>query len=121
MGHDLLVAALQEEEADQDPEQAEEAEHGAQVDAVVTAHGEEVHPQRGEQLGEAAEEDGDVAQGPSEFLVVSAFHADTELFQTETDDSGEETKQADGFGIDCCEHRVNPPLMKWVMKPINCH
>ena len=33
----FLSPPFREEEADQDPEQAEEAEHGAQVDAVVTA------------------------------------------------------------------------------------
>lgn len=62
MGHGFLVAAFDEKEAHQNPEQAEEAEDSAQIDAVVTAHGEQVHAQRGEELGEAAEEDGDVAK-----------------------------------------------------------
>ena len=95
-----FLSAFDEKEAHQNPEQAEEAEDGAQIDAVVAAHGEQVHAQRGEELGEAAEEDGDVAQGAGELFVVGAFHADTQLLQAETDDSGEQAKQADCFRVD---------------------
>ncbi len=99
VGHHLLVAALQKKEANQNPEQAEEAENGAEIDAVVAADREQVHTHAGEELGEAAEEDGDVAQAAGELRVVSALDADTHLLQAEADDGGKQTKQADGFRV----------------------
>ena len=50
MSHDLFVAAFEEKGSYQEPEQAEEAENGAQERAVVTADLEEVHTDRGEDL-----------------------------------------------------------------------
>lgn len=66
---------------------------------MVTADREQVHTYAGEELGKAAEEDGDVAQAASELGVVSSLDADAHLLQAEADDGGKQTKQADGFRV----------------------
>ena len=55
---------------------------------MVTADREQVHTHAGEELGKAAEEDGDVAQAAGELGVVSALDADAHLLQAEADDGG---------------------------------
>lgn len=103
--HDLLVAALQEEQTDQDPEQAKEAEHGTQVLAVVASAAEQEHADGGVQLADAAEDDGDVAQSTGELFMVSALDADTDLFQAEADNGSKQAKNANCLRI-YREHNV---------------
>ncbi len=99
MRHDFLVAAFEEEQTDQHPEQAKEAEYSAEVDAVISANREEVHTEAGEELCEAAKQNGDPAQGSLQLVMVGAFDAYAYLLQTETEHGSDKTEQTDRFRV----------------------
>ena len=53
----------------------------------------------GECLRTAAEQNGDKPQRGGQLGMVSAFNANADLLQTKADYSGNQTKQADRFGV----------------------